>query len=272
MNINTEMRLCKIDGCNEKHCSNGYCRSHNYRYKRYGDPLEVRQIQSKNTDGSCLVNECERPHSAKGYCKYHYYRWEKYGDPLYERPTTCKISGCGSPIEAKELCQKHYRRLRVHGDPKITLIKYNVPCKVKGCKSNSRRNGYCEEHYFKSDLGRNRHRLYSANRRTAKANAPFNDLTIEDWNESLKYFNSECAYCGCDENVEQDHVIPISKNGGHTKSNVVPACRSCNSSKRQRFIEDWYSKQSFYDRKREEKIYKWMNYKIKNNKIQLQLF
>lgn len=272
MNSNTKTRLCTVVGCGEKHVSQGYCRTHYYRFKRYGNPLEVRQIQSKNGDGSCRVKECSRKHYAKGYCKYHHHRWETYGDPLYVRPTVCKIEGCSKKITGYGMCQMHYLRWKKHGDPHKVLKMVNAPCKIKGCKNKNRRNGYCEEHYLKSELFRNRHRMYSAKRRSLKLNAPINDFEKNEWEEVLSNFNYECAYCGSSENLEQDHVIPLSKGGSHTAENIISACKNCNSSKRQNLLEKWYPKQPFYDTKREEKIYKWMNYKIHDNKIQMQLF
>lgn len=40
-----------------------------------------------------------------------------------------------------------------------------------------------------------------------------------------------CVYCGADEDLSMDHVIPISKEGADTLRNLVTACRSCNSRK-----------------------------------------
>lgn len=40
-----------------------------------------------------------------------------------------------------------------------------------------------------------------------------------------------CAYCGCETTVQQmqvDHVQPISVNGEDVMENYLPACRSCN--------------------------------------------
>lgn len=265
-------RLCTVDGCEGKHVARGFCRTHYYRFKRYGNPLEVRQIQSKHTDGSCKIKDCTRKHYAKGYCKYHHYRWEKYGDPLYERPTTCSIDGCDNPLEAKGLCQKHYRRLRVNGSPFKVKKMVNAPCKVEGCKNKNRRNGYCEEHYRQSALYRNRHRFYSAKRRSLQVGAPINDFTKQDWKESLKHFNYRCAYCDSTEHLEQEHIRPLTRGGSHTKSNIIPACRSCNSSKRQSTLEEWYHNQPFYSKEREMKILSWMGCRVNDNKIQLQLF
>ena len=46
-----------------------------------------------------------------------------------------------------------------------------------------------------------------------------------------------CQYCG-DKAESIDHVIPRSRGGAHTWENVVAACERCNSSKRDRFLED----------------------------------
>jgi len=270
--VNDNIKLCEIEGCKNKHVAKGFCRTHYYRYKRYGNPLEVRQIQSKHTDGSCKIDSCKRKHYAKGFCKYHHYRWEKYGDPLYERPTTCSIKGCNKPLEARGYCQMHYARWKKYGSPHTVKLLKNRPCKVKECENKARSNGYCLKHWRETETFRIRHRIYSANRRSLQANAPINDLTKKCWMQSLKHFNHECAYCGSKENIEQDHVIPLTKRGSHTKTNVIPACRSCNSSKRQSFMEEWYPKQTFYNRKREEKILDWMGYKMKENTVQMKLF
>lgn len=32
-------RFCDIEGCEELHQAHGYCARHNYKYKKYGDPL-----------------------------------------------------------------------------------------------------------------------------------------------------------------------------------------------------------------------------------------
>ncbi|MBB5443641.1 MULTISPECIES: HNH endonuclease [unclassified Paraburkholderia] len=51
-------------------------------------------------------------------------------------------------------------------------------------------------------------------------------------------FNGLCAYCG-NHFETWDHVIPVSKGGTTTPGNMVPACRPCNSSKKNSDINDW---------------------------------
>jgi hypothetical protein len=49
-----------------------------------------------------------------------------------------------------------------------------------------------------------------------------------------------CIYCGAtDRPLERDHVEPLTRGGEHAPENVVWCCRSCNSSKSDRFLLEW---------------------------------
>lgn len=72
-------------------------------------------------------------------------------------------------------------------------------------------------------------------RRRARREEVASTLTLHQWQEILEVFDHRCAYCLCKAtSLEQDHVIAISRGGGHTEDNVVPACRSCNATKSNR--------------------------------------
>lgn len=59
------------------------------------------------------------------------------------------------------------------------------------------------------------------------------------WNQVVSAHGSACVYCG-DANADSlDHVIPRSRGGDDHPSNLVPACRPCNSSKGARTPEEW---------------------------------
>lgn len=50
----------------------------------------------------------------------------------------------------------------------------------------------------------------------------------------------QCFYCDAPESktaILLDHFIPLSKKGGHVKSNLVPACTYCNLRKRNKMPE-----------------------------------
>lgn len=40
-----------------------------------------------------------------------------------------------------------------------------------------------------------------------------------------------CARCGNRENLEYDHIVPVSKGGGNTVRNIELLCQDCNRSK-----------------------------------------
>lgn len=65
------------------------------------------------------------------------------------------------------------------------------------------------------------------------------DLTRDDRNMILK--DEYCIYCGSRENLTFDHIIPLSRGGPDITSNLVLACRKCNSSKRDKDIFYWYA-------------------------------
>lgn len=49
-----------------------------------------------------------------------------------------------------------------------------------------------------------------------------------------------CAYCGADVGtMQRDCVLPVSRGGRYTIGNVVPACRSCNTSKCNHEVTAW---------------------------------
>jgi 5-methylcytosine-specific restriction endonuclease McrA len=71
-------------------------------------------------------------------------------------------------------------------------------------------------------------------------------------------FGHCCAYCGATEDLHIEHVVPISFGGTHVLSNIVPACKSCNFSKRDKDAESWYRQQPFFCEKRWRKILRMM--------------
>lgn len=66
------------------------------------------------------------------------------------------------------------------------------------------------------------------------------DLTAAQWLQIKDDYCNACAYCGRqDKPLTIDHVLPLRQGGGHTASNVVPACGPCNIRKGTRTPEEW---------------------------------
>jgi 5-methylcytosine-specific restriction endonuclease McrA len=84
-------------------------------------------------------------------------------------------------------------------------------------------------------------RILEQHRRARKASLPAT-LMPQQWEDIKAEFNYSCAYCrrawyDIEGALAQDHVIPIKQGGPYTKENIVPACKSCNSRKKDRTPE-----------------------------------
>jgi 5-methylcytosine-specific restriction endonuclease McrA len=74
-----------------------------------------------------------------------------------------------------------------------------------------------------------------ARRRAREMQAPVRDFTAQQWVMMKNLSDHRCVYCGRKmQRLTMDHIIPLVHGGAHTWSNIVPACKSCNSSKRDR--------------------------------------
>jgi 5-methylcytosine-specific restriction endonuclease McrA len=78
-----------------------------------------------------------------------------------------------------------------------------------------------------------------AKRRQRRLGKVDNDLTAEQWFDLLQAWQ-QCAYCGADGvALQKDCVLPVSRGGRYTVTNVVPACASCNASKHNSEVSGW---------------------------------
>jgi 5-methylcytosine-specific restriction endonuclease McrA len=69
-------------------------------------------------------------------------------------------------------------------------------------------------------------------RRADAAGASVNDLSAAEWRWLCEVYDHRCAYCGAPtDDLTLDHVMPLAQGGSNTLSNVVPACRACNTDK-----------------------------------------
>lgn len=86
--------------------------------------------------------------------------------------------------------------------------------------------------------------------------------SLADWRDALIYFYGACAYCGKRQSrrvhLTRDHVVPVHTGGTTTRHNIVPACQSCNSSKADSELGEWFTKQRFFTLARLERIRSWI--------------
>lgn len=96
---------------------------------------------------------------------------------------------------------------------------------------------------------RNRTRIRRARKRNQSHTVP----TICELNERMSKCGLKCVYCD-KPYTAIDHVHPIALGGGDDLYNLVPSCKSCNSSKNCKPWKKWFRHQPFYSLKRETLI------------------
>ena len=87
-----------------------------------------------------------------------------------------------------------------------------------------------------------------ARRRKRRMDRVENDLTAEQWT-ALKDAWGGCAYCGETATpLQRDCVLALSRGGRYTIENIVPACRSCNTSKCNEEVTIWMRRKRLDER------------------------
>lgn len=182
--------------------------------------------------------------------------------------------------EYREENKEHYQEIRrnyLQENKEEIAIKLN-----KNYEENKEYRLECRKEYYKKNKEKVREtirqyskenphisRQYRQRRKALERKLP-HTLTIEEWNNTKKYFNNSCAYCGIteaehlkkhNEQLHQEHFIPISKDGEYTRNNIIPACKTCNGSKNNNDFFKWYSNYEFYDKGREKFILEYLGYK-----------
>ncbi len=90
--------------------------------------------------------------------------------------------------------------------------------------------------------------IRAARRRKRRMARVEHDLTPTQWAALQQAWNG-CAYCGTVESrLERDCVLPISRGGRYTLTNVVPACNSCNTSKCNHEVTSWLRRKRLDER------------------------
>jgi hypothetical protein len=93
------------------------------------------------------------------------------------------------------------------------------------------RNRYSKDKSYRQER---RQHAHSRKRNVALLPPEAQDMLMEE-------FGGKCAYCG-DLATTWDHIEPVSEGGDTTPGNIVPACVSCNSSKKCNDVIEWLDK------------------------------
>lgn len=231
--------------------------------------------KSTRTPQVCALDECTSPSEARGYCNKHYLRYRKYGDPNYstKAPAVPAVVLDDGSIVCKA-CGEAKPPTEYHRDSKAKSG-YRATCKP--CRSaymakqyETHRDRIVEyarerrasetEHMRALEAARyQRHReqrialaTTHAHTRRARLKQLPNEPGITT--TALRAIHGDsCYYChipmsftptprGQGINPSRatiEHLIPISKGGGHTMDNTVLACHACNVSKNAKTVAEY---------------------------------
>jgi 5-methylcytosine-specific restriction endonuclease McrA len=223
--------VCEVEGCGKPHLSRGMCPMHYRRWKVNGDPNIVQKVRGERW---CYAEGCDLRAVSLGLCDRHYRRMRAYGStelpPRLPRP--CEADGCLSDAVARGLCNKHYRRLMAHGAGGLTKGDPRT-CTQDSCEAPYYAHGVCRKHY--DDVYREANRARIAGYQSSRRGKTAVGMSREEIAEALEYrtliANDPCVYCDAPADTV-DHIEAVHAGGSDRWTNLAPACRSCNSSKK----------------------------------------
>lgn len=238
---------CSVDGCERKYYSKNFCKLHYTRYQRHGDPL-VRKYKTGATPISsapCVVDGCEKPSHSRKMCPMHYQRNRLRGDISdagTQYPKGCTVADCSKAHYAHGLCSAHHTLKRRHGS-ELYRLQGEVRDGKKICSQCARDLPLSMYSRGAMSYCRTCAKKYVHARRALLASVESDDYRPS---QIFERDNWTCQLCAMpvDESLSWphrfsasvDHIIPLSKGGNDTLSNVQLAHLTCNISKGARVI------------------------------------
>lgn len=203
----------------------------------------------------CSVGECERPRRAKGLCNPHYK--EQYGGGYRAYQRTCVICGFDwqtSRSDGKycsDICKSiGYGGVSAWPVPDLhpsrsTAVPADHPSRAPIAPSPCICE-WCGIAFARHERGFNYYCTIECRRRAKRVRrkAREADGHTYSWSQVtrvLLLLDGCCAYC--DQPIggppDPDHVVPLSRGGSNGSANILPACRPCNSDKRDLLLHEW---------------------------------
>lgn len=226
-------------------------------------PLEQFSKDKNQSDGLCKIcKECTREYKKKYYEKNSEKIKAKtskyYRDNHEERLQQASDYRQRNAERIREYRNSHYDPIKRKAYAESHREQANAThrlwyAKTKDEHNQKQRERYATDEEYVIQTAIWRHKPDSIDRGLPA------DLTVEDWFEALDFFDHRCAYCGKEGTLEFDHVVPLSKGGGLTRKNIIPACKSCNSRKYTSDMEVWFRKQDYFTQDQLDKIKSWID-------------
>lgn len=138
------------------------------------------------------------------------------------------------PNYQQEYNEKNRDKVRMYSR-EYARLRYRDPAKRKKMREASSRS-------TKLNPIANRLRVHRRDMRMKEL--PY-DCTKDDIVQAFMAFDNRCAYCGAEGPLAIEHVIPVSRedvdNPGTVRGNLMPLCKPCNSSKRDKTMDEYFA-------------------------------
>ena len=203
------VRLCEVEGCTRAHRARGLCGTH-YNQQHQPERHALVDVPCSVCGTTCRKT---RSTSRRSVCSPRCRSYLLLGHWPKDKPVTIKREAKPKPVpfapEARVCtwCGIDY----IATDPRRALCSERCSAKAKTV----RRRG-----------------------RAAQAGGTYT------WSEVMHLFialGKRCAYCDelVDGQPDPDHVVPLSRGGSNSITNILPSCRLCNSDKRDLLLHEW---------------------------------
>lgn len=148
-------------------------------------------------------------------------------------------------LPCRRLGRAEYRKRNPEAVAASQARNYRLNRAIRIANANKRVYANMEKHKeYNAKSKRKNHLSIAANTRRRNARRKANGVFVISKKELLKLSQQPCFYCGSTERLTVDHVIAIARGGRDSIGNLVSACKSCNSQKRDLTIMEWRIKKS----------------------------
>lgn len=214
---------------------------------------------------TCTIDGCDRPHRARGLCGSHY---NQTYQPNRHKIVTVPCTICGTPCKKynstsrRSVCSDRCRYYLTFGHwpetgkeligpvPRRPIPKPADPISIPVVRFVSTSCKWCERPItWDLTVGGVVPRWCSKRctrraERTLRRAKAFDANGFFTWSEVMRIFlahDRRCAYCHqtIAGQPDPDHVVPLSRGGSNSITNIVPCCRMCNCDKSNHLLAEW---------------------------------
>lgn len=148
-----------------------------------------------------------------------------------------RVDGTGSYCK---VCSSEYRRKRYSNNKAVEVARVVKYHKLNREKNNAYMRSYRSKNRSRVGKYQRAYRLANKDRYShhdhkksvlRRAITSMGSFTLPEWIQMKRKYSFRCWYCRKKKPLTRDHVVPLCDGGKHSASNIVPACKSCNSRK-----------------------------------------